>query len=108
MPITQLHPIIRKFFDTLTFARDNSFALIDLRIVAIGQAQIEIDSLNPTEKELCYKGFLIALPQLENLNLIYKYEILENGFKIYPQNKVYIDENHLKLYFNKEQKNDIA
>lgn len=103
-----LHPIIQKLFDTFAFAKDHFFAFVDLRLVAIGQAQMEIDKLEPAEKDLCYKGFQMALPQLQSMGLIYKYELIEDGFKIYPQNRVYIDEHHLNLYFTKEQKDDIA
>ena len=108
MSITPLHPVIRNFFETLTFAENHYIAFVDLRLAAIGQAQLEIDKLSPTEKELCYKGFETALLQLHQMGLIYKYEAIKDGFIIYPQNKTYIDENHLKLLFTKEQDYDIA
>ena len=102
------HPIIQKFFDTMAFAKDHFFAFIDLRVVAIGQAQIEIDKLNSKEKEMCFKDFDIALSHLKNMGLIYNYEAIKDGFKIFPQDKNYIDENHLKLLFTKEQDYDVA
>lgn len=102
------NPIIRKLLDTLSFANDHFFSLIDLRIVALGQAQLEIDKLSPEEKDLCYNEFKSALSQLKHFGLIYKYEIIEDGFKIFPEDKNYIDENHLKLLFTKEPDYDIA
>lgn len=102
------NPIIRKLLDTLSFANDHFFAFIDLRIVALGQAQLEIDKLSPEEKDLCYNEFKSTLSQLKHFGLIYKYEIIEDGFKIFPEDKNYIDENHLKLLFTKEPDYDIA
>ena len=45
MSITPLHPVIRNFFETLTFAENHYIAFIDLRLAAIGQAQLEIDKV---------------------------------------------------------------
>ena len=109
MGIVTLHPIVQKFMDTMVFAQDHKFDRIDLQLVEIGQAQYEINLLKSSEKEEVRKSFSYGLSQMEHLGLIHKFVNTDDGFKIYPQDRPYKDEDgYLYLKFNEDEKNDVA
>lgn len=109
MSIVTLHPIVQKFMDTMVFAKDHKFDRIDLRLVEIGQAQSEIDALEPSERDTVRKSFSYALVQMEQLGLIHKFSNTDDGFKIYPQDRSYeTEDGYLYLRFREDEKNDVA
>jgi len=107
MSAMRLHPILQKFMETMDFASTHFFGLIDLRVVAVAQMQIDIDSLPRIEREKLKQGFEFALIQMVQMGLIHKYELIDDGFKIYPQDKLYMNETALEVHFRKEE-NDIV
>ena len=95
-----INKIINKFISILNFAKQVHIVTIDMYIVAVRELQAMIYQLNPNNFINDYNALDQALEILKNRGQIFDFERIDKGFKIIPQNKIYINENDLIVKFD--------
>lgn len=92
-----INKAIDKFLHILEIAHNMSFVTVDMNVVAIRELQVMLNSLDDSEKQKAKKALYETLNMLKNRDYIYDFKQLEDGFEIKPRNKLYWNEELLKI-----------
>lgn len=96
-----LNQSLDKFCKIINIANNINLISTDLRIVAV--KELNIDIMKEDYSKDNYESIEDALALLKNRGIIFNFEKIDNGFKIFPQNKIYACENDLIIKFNEEK-----
>lgn len=94
-----INQIIDLFCKICYTGQELNLISVDLKVIAIKEMNIQTLKLDYTDD--LQNTFENILTMWKNRGIIFNYERLENGFKIYPEDKIYINENDLIIKFNK-------
>lgn len=92
--------IIDFFYKIINLCDKLKLVTIDLKVIAIKELNIKIQKIDFSED--VYNAFDDAFLLLKNHGIIFNYEKVEGGFKIYPEDKIYLNENDLIVKFNEK------
>lgn len=95
-----LNNIFNRFCQLIDVSEKLKLTVIDLKIVAIKELQIAINKMDYSDD--LTNNIEDSLALLKNHGIIFDYEKLEDGFKIIPENKIYLNGNDLIVKFNKK------
>lgn len=95
-----LYNIFNRFCQLIDVSEKLQITVIDLKIVAIKELQIGINKMDYSNDLM--DNFEDSLGLLKNRGIIFNYEKVEGGFKIYPEDKIYLNENDLIVKFNEK------
>ena len=95
-----LYNIFNRFCQLIDVSEKLQITVIDLKIVAIKELQIGINKMDYSNDLM--DNFEDSLGLLKNRGIIFNYEKVEGGFKIYPEDKIYLNENDLIIKFNEK------
>lgn len=95
-----LYNIFNRFCHLIDVSEKLQITVIDLKIVAIKELQIGINKMDYSNDLM--DNFEDSLGLLKNRGIIFNYEKVEGGFKIYPEDKIYLNENDLIVKFNEK------
>lgn len=95
-----LYNIFNRFCQLIDVSEKLQISVIDLKIVAIKELQIGINKMDYSNDLM--DNFEDSLGLLKNRGIIFNYEKVEGGFKIYPEDKIYLNENDLIVKFNEK------
>lgn len=95
-----LYNIFNRFCQLIDVSEKLQITVIDLKIVAIKELQIGINKMDYSNDLM--DNFEDSLGLLKNRGIIFNYEKVEGGFKIYPEDKIYPNENDLIVKFNEK------
>ena len=95
-----LYNIFNRFCQLIDVSEKLQITVIDLKIVAIKELQIAINKIDYSDDLM--DNFEDSLGLLINRGIIFNYEKVEGGFKIYPEDKIYLNENDLIVKFNEK------
>lgn len=96
--MTEIQKSINYFYNLLKQFESIKILSSDLKLIALKEFKIIISKINYSDD--LQNELEDSLTLLKNHNEIFDYKRLENGFKIYPQNKIYFNENDLVVKFN--------
>jgi len=96
--MTEIQKSINYFYNLLKQFESIKILSSDLKLIALKEFKILISKINYSDD--LQNELEDSLTLLKNHNEIFDYKRLENGFKIYPQNKIYFNENDLVVKFN--------
>lgn len=92
--------IIDSFYKILNIGENLKLITVDLKVIAVKELNIQTLKLDYTND--LQNAFEDSLALLKNRGIIFNYERLENGFKIFPEDKIYSVENDLIIKFNEK------
>lgn len=95
-----LYNIFNRFCQLIDVSEKLQITVIDLKIVAIKELQIGMNKMDYSNDLM--DNFEDSLGLLKNRGIIFNYEKVEGGFKIYPEDKIYLNENDLIVKFNEK------
>ena len=95
-----LYNIFNRFCQLIDVSEKLQITVIDLKIVAIKELEIGINKMDYSNDLM--DNFEDSLGLLKNRGIIFNYEKVEGGFKIYPEDKIYLNENDLIVKFNEK------
>lgn len=90
-----INQIIDRFYKIIELANNLKFVTIDLKVVAIRELQVYLNSIDYSTD--VYNNLDDSLALLRNRGYIFDYKKIDKGFIIYPQDKIYANENDLKI-----------
>ena len=93
-----LNKSLDRFCKIINIADNIKLISVDLRIIAV--KELNIDIMKEDYSKDNYESLEDALTLLKNRGLIFNFERFDNGFKIFPQNKIYACEDDLIVKFN--------
>lgn len=97
-----INKIINKFLSILNFAKQVHIVTSDMNVIAVRELQAMVYQLNPNDFVNNYNALDQALEMLKNRGQIFDFERIDKGFKIIPQDKIYISEDDLIVKFDTE------
>lgn len=89
---------INLFYKLLEIAQNIKLITTDLYVVAVKELNVNLMKIDYSKD--AFNNMNDSLALLKNRGIIYDYKKMEYGFIIYPQNKIYINENELIVKFN--------
>lgn len=92
--------IIDSFYKILNIGENLKLITVDLKVIAVKELNIQTLKLDYTDD--LQNAFEDSLALLKDRGIIFNYERLENGFKIFPEDKIYPVENDLIVKFNEK------
>lgn len=95
-----INEIINQFYKILEIGQNLKLVSSDINLIAIKELKVMLLGIDYTKDD--YNMLDDSLALLRNRGFIYNYEKLFYGFKILPQNKIYISDNDLIVEFNKD------
>ena len=95
-----INEIINSFYKILEISQNLKLVSSDMNLVAIRELKLNLLSIDYTKD--MYDILDDSLALLKNRGIIYNYERLSYGFKIIPENKIYINDNDLIVEFNND------
>lgn len=90
-----INQIIDRFYKIIELANNLKFVTIDLKVVAVRELQAYLNSIDYSTD--VYNNLDDSLALLRNRGYIFDYKKIDKGFIIYPQDKIYANENDLKI-----------
>lgn len=90
-----INQIIDRFYKIIELANNLKFVTIDLKVVAVRELQAYLNSIDYSTD--VYNNLDDSLALLRNRGYIFDYKKIDKGFIIYPQDKIYVNENDLKI-----------
>lgn len=95
-----INEIINQFYKILEIGQNLKLVSSDINLIAIKELKVMLLGIDYTKDD--YNMLDDSLALLRNRGIIYNYEKLPYGFKLLPQNKIYISDNDLIVEFNKD------
>ena len=89
---------INLFYKLLEIAQNIKLITTDLYVVAVKELNVNLMKIDYSKD--AFNNMDDSLALLKNREIIYDYKKMKYGFIIYPQNKIYINENELIVNFN--------
>ena len=98
--IMNINEVINQFYKILEIGQNLKLVSSDINLIAIKELKVMLLGIDYTKDD--YNMLDDSLALLRNRGFIYNYEKLSYGFKLLPQNKIYISDNDLIVEFNKD------
>lgn len=95
-----INKIINRFYEMINIAKKVHYVTIDMYIVAIKELQCMLYQVDKNDFVKSYNELEQALYTMKNHGLIFNFERIDKGFKIIPQNKIYINEDDSIVKFD--------
>lgn len=95
-----INEIINQFYKILEIGQNLKLISTDMNLIAI--KELKLNLLSTDYRKDNYDMLDDALALLRNRGFIYDYKKISYGFKIIPQNKIYICDNDLIVEFNND------